>query len=164
MIVVFILGTMTGLLSIRIEGALSGGDLRLSSRVIIGEINGLRGRAVASHREQVLRLNMDENTLYPEVTALSEDPSTVWEGEEESSSAQKGRQLPEGVDLEDVFLFSQGKIQEGEAQIRFYANGCVDRSLIHLRNEHNDVYTLEVNPLTGRVKLYDRYVEQRLTE
>ena len=164
MIVVFILGTMTGLLSIRIEGALSGGDLRLASRMIIGEINGLRGRAVASHREQALRLNVDENTLYSEETAPSEDSSTVFEGGEGAPSAQKGRQLPEGVDLEDVFLFFEGKIQEGEALIRFYANGCVDRSLIHLRNEHNDVYTLEVNPLTGRVELHDTYVEQSLAE
>ena len=58
-------------------------------------------------------------------------------------------------------VFPHGKIQEGEAFITFFANGCVDRSLIHLRNEKDEVYTLEINPLTGHVKIHDRYIEQK---
>ena len=54
------------------------------------------------------------------------------------------------------------KIQEGEARIRFFANGTVERALIHLRNEKNDAYTLEINPLTGFVKIYDGYIEKKI--
>ena len=164
MIVLFLLGLIAGILSLRIEGTLSGGDLRLASRMIIGEINSLRGKAVATRQEQTLTLNVDDNTLVPVEKASSEDTAPEWGREEKTSSLQEGKRLPKGVDLEDVYLFSEGKVQEGEAMVRFFANGCVDRALIHLRNEENDVYTLEVNPLTGHVRLYDSYVEQRLSE
>lgn len=161
MLVLVILVVMTGLISIRIEGALSGGDLRLASRIIIGEITNLRGKAAATRLEHTLILNVDEDTLADQdETAPKEDPME-WSLEKDDSSEDKGRPLPKGVDLEDVVLFPEGKIQEGEARVRFFANGCVDRTLIHLRNESNDVYTLEVNPLTGHVRIYDRYVEQR---
>ena len=55
----------------------------------------------------------------------------------------------------------KGKIQEGEARLLFFPDGSIERSLIHLRNEKNEVYTLEINPLTGAVKIYDRYIEQK---
>ncbi len=164
MIVLFLLGLISGILSLRIEGSLSGGDLRLASRMIIGEINSLRGKAAATRQEQTLALNVDENSLYPLEGDSSEADISGWGREVKTSSLQKGRRLPEGVDLEDVYSFSEGKIQEGEALMRFFANGCVDRTLIHLRNEEDDAYTLDVNPLTGHVRLYDRYVEKRFSK
>lgn len=164
MIVLFLLALIGGILSLRIEGPLSGGDLRLASRMIISEINGLRGKAAATRREQTLTFNVDDDTLYSLEKDSSETATPDWGREEKVSSLQGGRRLPKGVDLEDVYLFSEGKIQDGEALMRFFANGSVDRALIHLRNENNDAYTLEVNPLTGHVRLYDRYVEQRLSE
>jgi len=164
MIVLFLLGLIAGILSLRIEGTLSGGDLRLASRMIIGEITSLRGKAAATRQEQTLTFNVDDNTLVPVEKGSSEVATPDWGREEKTSSLQQGKRLPKGVDLEDVYLFSEGKIQEGEAIMRFFVNGCVDRALIHLRNEENDVYTLEINPLTGHVRLYDRYVEQRLSE
>ena len=62
---------------------------------------------------------------------------------------------------ESAINLSKGKIQEGEARLLFFPDGSIERSLIHLRNEKNEVYTLEINPLTGAVKIYDRYIEQK---
>ncbi|MBW2085344.1 MAG: prepilin-type N-terminal cleavage/methylation domain-containing protein [Deltaproteobacteria bacterium] len=164
MLVLVILVVLTGLISIRIEGVLSGGDLRLASRIIIGEITSLRGKAAATRREQILILDVDDDTLAGVDGGAPEEKPLELSIKKKSFPQERDRPLPKGVDLEDVVLFPEGKIQEGEARVRFFVNGCVERALIHLRNEANEVYTLEVNPLTGKVKLYDRYVEQRFTE
>jgi hypothetical protein len=147
--VVFILALFTGLLAVRSGGFLSGGDLRLASRMIIGEVTRLRGMAAHTHREQVLGLDIDKNRFY------SLEPLA------DGKTLEK-KDLPGGVRLADVVILSKGKIQGGEARIRFFANGCVDRSLIHLKNENDEAYTLEINPLTGRIKIHDTYVDQAI--
>ena len=146
--VVFILALFTGLLSVRMGSVLSGGDLRLATRMIIGEVSRLRGVAAHTHREQVLGLDIDKNRFYS-LKPLA-DGKTL-----------EKRDLPAGVSLADVVTLSRGKIQGGEARIRFFPNGCVERSLIHLRNENDEVYTLEINPLTGQIKIHDKYIDQK---
>ncbi len=146
--VVFILALFSGLISVRLGGVLSGGDLRLATRMIIGEVSRLRGVAANTHREQVLGLDIDKNRFY------SLEPLA------DGKTLEK-RDLPAGVSLADVVTLSRGKIQGGEARIRFFPNGCVERSLIHLRNENDEVYTLEINPLTGQIKIHDKYIDQK---
>ena len=74
------------------------------------------------------------------------------------------RKLPQGVHVEDVVVLPFGKKQEGEAKIRFFANGTIDDSLIHLRNEAGEVYTLEINPLTGNVVIHDTYMDKKVLQ
>ena len=62
-IVMFILALMTGLLTVRIAGVFSGGDLPLASRMVIGEINALRGKAVSTRQPQTLLLDIDDEAL-----------------------------------------------------------------------------------------------------
>jgi prepilin-type N-terminal cleavage/methylation domain-containing protein len=146
--VMFILAMMSGLLTMRMGGGLFGGDLRLATRMIVGEVYRLRGIAAYTHRGQVLGLDVDSNRFY------SLEPLA-------DGKTLKKQALPVGVTLEDVVIFPKGKIQEGEARIRFFPNGCVDRSLIHLRNEHHEAYTLEINPVTGQITIHDTYLEQK---
>ena len=163
MIVLLILGLFSALLSVRIGNIFSGGDLRLASRIIIGEISRLRGQAAHTHREQTLLLNMDQNLLY----SFESSPDQGRPSErllEEPVPGLKATRLPDGVILEDVVIVSRGKVQDGEARIRFFADGSLDRSLIHLRNEKKGVYTLEINPITGQVRLHDRYIDQQMSE
>ncbi len=160
LVVILILGLFSVLLSVRIENVFTGGDLRLATRIIIGEISKLRGKAAYTHKEQILGLKVGENILYPIDSAPDGKTLSEWMSEEEKI-AQNAAHLPEGVILEDVVILSKGKIQEGEARIRFFANGTIERSLIHLRNEADEVYTLQINPLTGHVRVHDRYIEQK---
>jgi hypothetical protein len=76
------------------------------------------------------------------------------------ATSSRELKMPKGVILKDVVVFPYGKFQEGVTKIRFYPNGCVDRTLFHLENERDEAYTLEVNPLTGHVMIYDRYIDQ----
>lgn len=160
MVVIVIIGLFSALFSVRIESVLSGGDLRYASRILMGEISKLRGEAAYTRTDHVLELDIAENTLSrPDLETnkmgFSDEPSKM------RGTNNQVIKLPKGVDLQDVVVASKGKIQEGKALITFYANGTVDRALVHLRNEKNEAYTLEVNPLTAQVTLHDSYIDEK---
>jgi prepilin-type N-terminal cleavage/methylation domain-containing protein len=161
-IVLVVVGTFSALLAVRIEGVLTGGDLREASRMIMGEIRSLRGKAASTRAGQILAFDIDGNSFYPLDEKTSKD--IPWElASEFDDEADKttGTPLPKGVELMDVAVLSRGKIQEGEARIQFFANGCIEQSMIHLKNEKDEVYTLEINPVTGRVRIHETYVDQK---
>ena len=160
LVVILIIGLFGAFAAVSMDAVVSGGDLRLASRMIIGEIRALRGKAAHTHQAQQLAINIEKRLFYP---VLTDDKleTALGETEADNKSVDSGKKLPEGVFIEDVAILSKGKIQEGEARLLFFPDGSIERSLIHLRNEKNDVYTLEINPLTGAVKVYDRYIEQK---
>lgn len=160
LLVIFLLGLFAALASVRVENLLPGGDLRLATRTIIKEIRAHRGRAAYTRTLQVLGVDMEHSRLRPfdSEAAQGEDASRRPEAQRTLPAIQN---LPQGVRIEDVVLPSEGKIQEGETGIRFFANGCVERAVIHLRNETGEAYTLEINPITGHVEVLDGYIEKQ---
>jgi prepilin-type N-terminal cleavage/methylation domain-containing protein len=164
LVVIFVLGLFASIVALRIEGVVSGGDLRLASRMITGEITRLRSRAAYTHREHTLVFNVSEETLLASDAPVEEEKETFGEWSLQKSPAPKGRRLPEGIDLQDVVIFSSGKKQEGEGVMRFFPNGTVDRALIHIRNEREESYTIEVQPLTGNAVLHEGYIDQKMDE
>jgi prepilin-type N-terminal cleavage/methylation domain-containing protein len=161
-ITLLIVGLFVGLASPRIEGVFTGGDLALGARMLISEVSGLRGKAASTRRDQVLRLDLERNWIYP-----VETPDETQPGKEplpdEKDGFSRRRILPTGVFLKDLVTESRGRVQEGEAEIRFHANGRVERALIHLGNEAGRFYTLEIHPLTGLVRIHERYADQKWT-
>ena len=158
MIVLLIFSVFSTLGILRLDGVFSGGDLRLACRMIVNEINRLRGQAIYMRKPQILFFSMDRNAFY----SRAEEPGQREAFEGAVEKAENEQIFPTGIELEDVVILSQGKFQEGEASIRFYPNGCIDETLIHVRNADQDVYTLEINPMTGQVSLHDRYIDQKI--
>ena len=158
-IVLFIVSLFLSLVSVPIQGVLAGGDLGRATRMIMSEVSRLRGEAAYARKPQALVLNMNEHSFYVlEPEQEGEQGGILNEAEKRSSRRQL---LPQGVYFEDVVVLSRGKDQEGEAVIRFYANGCVDHSLIHLKNSANQAYTLEIHPVTGYVRIHEGYIEKK---
>lgn len=158
-IVLFIVSLFLSLVSVPIQGVLAGGDLGRASRMIISEVNRLRGEAAYARKPHVLVLNMTEHSFYSlETGEGGGQGGTLKEAEKRS---EKRHVLPQGVYFEDVVVLSRGKEQEGEIFVRFYANGCVDHSLIHLKNNANQAYTLELHPVTGYVRIHEGYLEKK---
>lgn len=69
-----------------------------------------------------------------------------------------GRELPKGLFFEDVVTARHGKVMEGEVFTEFFPLG-VERTVIHLKDGER-MWTLMVNGLTGRVRVFDQYVEK----
>jgi hypothetical protein len=55
----------------------------------------------------------------------------------------------------------KGLVVSGTASIHFWANGLVETSTIHLRDDRNRDVTLILNPLTGSVEVLKKYVVQK---
>jgi prepilin-type N-terminal cleavage/methylation domain-containing protein len=155
LVVLAILGIFLGMFSLRTGGIVSEGDLRLASRMIIAQVGYFRGKAASTRSEQFLFFNIDKDRLEKEIA----------DGETGSETFQNRReiilQLPKGVDLVDISVERRGKFQEGDVSIRFSPNGCLERTLVHMRNAENEIYTIEFNPLTGQATLHDSYVDQK---
>ena len=159
-IVVFIVTLFLGLVSVPIEGVLAGGDLGRATRMIMSEVSRLRGEAAYTRKPQALILNITENSFYPYESQEEKKPEDLLKDTEQVSSYKQV--LPPGVYFEDVVVLSKGKEQEGEAFIRFFSNGCVEHSLIHLKNSANESYTLEIQPVTGFVRAHEGYLEKKI--
>ena len=162
-VVLFIISLFFVLVTVPIEGVLSGGDLGQATRMLMSEVSKLRGEAAYTRKIQTLVLDIEQNTFYalePETPAeFRKKEESLFEEEKEVVPRQKG--LPSGVFLTDVVLDALGKVQEGKAEIRFFANGCVEHALIHLKNEGGKFYTLEINPVTGLIRTHEGYIEQK---
>jgi hypothetical protein len=162
-VVLFIISLFFVMVTVPIEGILSGGDLGQATRELMSEVSKLRGEAAYTRKIQTLVLNIEQNTFYalePETPVeFRKTEESLFKEEEEVIPRKKG--LPSGVFFADVVLDTLGKIQEGKAEVRFFANGCVEHALIHLKNEAGKFYTLEINPVTGLIRTHEGYIEQK---
>ena len=159
LLVMVILTVFSSILFLRLESLLSGGDLSLAGRMIVNEINRARGEAAYTHQDRFLRFNLENDVIY-----LVEPRKPLQEGlETQEDPLLRARGLPSGVVLEDLVIGSKEKVQYGEVDLRFFANGSMDRALIHIRNEDNDVLTLTLSPLTGQVDVQEGYVDEKLS-
>jgi len=162
-IVLFLISLFFVLVTVPIEGVLSGGDLGQATRMLMSEVSNLRGEAAYTRKIQTLVLNIEQNTFYalePEtLVEFRKTEESLFEEEKDVLPAIKA--LPSGVFFADVVVDTMGKVQEGKAEVRFFANGCVEHTLIHLKNEGGKFYTLEINPVTGLIRTHEGYIEQK---
>jgi len=165
-VVLFLISLFFVLVTVPIEGVLSGGDLGQATRMLMSEVSKLRGEAAYTRKIQTLVLDIEQNAFY----ALEPETLVEFRKTEESLFAEeedvvpRKKDLPSGVFFADVVLDALGKVQEGKAEVRFFANGCVEHTLIHLKNEGGKVYTLEINPVTGLIRTHEGYIEQKRQE
>jgi hypothetical protein len=162
-VVLFIISLFFVLVTVPIEGILSGGDLGGATRMLMSEVSNLRGEAAYTRKIQTLVLNIEQNIFYALEPETSVEFRKTEESlfEEEKEVVPRKKDLPSGVSFADVVLDTLGKVQEGKAEIRFFANGCVEHTLIHLKNEGGKFYTLEINPVTGLIRTHEGYIEQK---
>ena len=152
-VVLLILGVVA-ILAFPTIRSLSGNDLKLSARHLVRTVYFISDRASATKR--VYRLNYD--------LKQHEYWATVRSGEGEftplAAAGLTRTALPRTIRFVDADTLHQGKVTEGEAYTDFYPVGRVDKTTLHLTDEDENVLTLVVNPITGRVKVYEGYLEE----
>ncbi len=154
--VVLILGLMAGVMLPRLMRPLFASDIRLATRRLASLTALVRDRSVRTHRTYRLHYDREKESLW--VTYVS--PSGE-EKEDEGSLTSKQR-WPGKVDLVEVRTQFQGRRPEGSEETiftTFLPNGYVERTLLHVQAE-GDKYTLVIEPLTGRVRRLDGFLEE----
>src|SRR5215510_9706114 len=79
----------------------------------------------------------------------------------ETSRELRAYALPADVRVLDVVSPQGTKTREGDAVTHFHPTGLAEPSIIHLGTYSNQKATLMIEPLAGRVKVFDDYVEQK---
>jgi general secretion pathway protein H len=150
-VVLFVFGLLLLLVYPKIQ-TLTENGLQTASRHLVGTIQYLYHEAMANR--QVRRISYDLQGGAYQVQAINSL------GESATATSLGGRvKLPRGVAFQDVVTLHQGKVTEGEAFTQFFPAGLVEKTVIHLKDEDQHVITLDINPLSGRVKVYEGYIE-----
>jgi len=71
----------------------------------------------------------------------------------------KPTRLPPTVFFKDVYVeHERTAVDGGRAEIYFFPNGMVEHAVVNLRDDDDETnYSLETNPISGRVNIEDRY-------
>ncbi|WDT76461.1 MAG: prepilin-type N-terminal cleavage/methylation domain-containing protein [Candidatus Manganitrophus sp.] len=150
MLVVFIL-SVTALFVFPRVSSFGATDLKRTARHFAGLIQHLAQESSTTKQTYRLYFNLENGAYW--AAALGENGEFV----ETTDPMTRRRVLPKEISFEDVVTPAQGKVNEGEAFMQFYPVG-VEKVWIHLKQGERQ-WTLVVNPLTGRVKVMDEYVD-----
>jgi len=129
-------------------------DLRQSARHLVRTVYFLADRAAATKKIYRLNFDLERGEYWVAVRSGEGEFASV-----DTDIATRTR-LPEVVRFKDVNTLQQGKVTLGVAYTDFYPVGRVDKTTVHLTDEQKDELTLVVNPVTGRVKVYEGYLEE----
>lgn len=151
MLVLFIIGVVTALVFPKITN-LGGGNLKVESRTLIGHIQALYSEATFTRKMHRLVFDLDAQRYHAEVAV-----NGIFTPVEGTFLAPV--KLPVNIAFTDVVTEGSSKRSEGRAYAYFHPLGRVNFTTIHMEDEDDVAMTLEVNPLTGRVKVKEGYVD-----
>ena len=148
-VVMFVLGLIMMIALPYING-LKGSELRSEVRRLASRANYLYEEAGAQKVMLRLSFDLDNNRYF--VTRLdpfANKPQFV----AERGPAGEIVTLPAGVRLRDVWVDGTGVVTRGVAVTQFYPGGYVDATVVHLIDENGEVFTLGIEPDSGRVDI-----------
>jgi type II secretory pathway pseudopilin PulG len=153
-LVVLIITVMLGLLLPRLRDP-SRSELISQTKKLAVTFRYLRQEAILRGRTYRLVFDLDQQSYW--VESAAGDPSQT-SFNRESGLFGRPVHLAPPIGIADVVLpFTNGPILEGAVPTHFYPDGTVDPTIVHLHNG-KEAYTLQAEPLTGRVYVLSDYV------
>ena len=149
-LVVFLLGLMLFLAAPRVRDGLINDALSTSVRRTIGVVRGLRADAVREQLDYVLQLDLQNNAFW--TYSLDMTP------EKRQERKESAYHLPAGVKIADIDQPGLGKKTDGEATVKFYKQGHIQPTVIHLARDDRSA-TIVLAPFLNTIKAYEKYVE-----
>ncbi len=154
-IVMMIMGMVAFLVIPRI-GSFRAGEMKRTSLRLSSLIQQLTQDSSSTKEHYRLYFNLDTNEYWTVLVKqkVRETDHALLLFEEPKGVRSP---LPSGILFEDIVTGQKGKVTAGEVFSEFYPIG-IEPIAIHLK-EGESKWTLIANPLTGRVKMSDGYVE-----
>ena len=159
MVVLFIIVVVLGIATPRLMD-LTGVELRTSAQRLSSTIRYVYAKAVFSKTDYYrLKFDLKKNEYWVETCVPSlETNSCEWH--EDKDILGKREKLPHGIKFEDIIVDTTMVSKTAtDVSIQFYPQGYMPYTIIHIEDDKKDVYSLEVNPFTGQVAIYDKYYE-----
>ncbi len=151
--VLLVIGIVSAVVMPRMGGVLDRQRMRRSINVVRGTVRYAQARAALTKRIYRLTFDLDQQVM--SVCRLS----TKTEGCDEQSQELRQYRFPEAVRILDVVTVEGTKTHEGEAVTHFHPTGLAEPSTIHIAGSSKQQVTVMIEPLAGRVKVLDGYVD-----
>lgn len=156
-VVLTLLALFTVLTVPSLQGMISGNRLERAARNMGAVIRHARGLAAGEGTLYYVRFDLGERKYW-----LSRERGQ-YDSDLQHEDVIERRRLPDGVSFKDVETIGKGMIATGETVIHFWSNGLVEMASIHLQDDANRQITLFVNPVTGSVKMEEKYVRRQVS-
>jgi type II secretory pathway pseudopilin PulG len=152
--VVLVIGIMAAITMPRVGGMLDRRKMERSINVLRGMTRYLQSRAATTKRIYRLTFDLDQQIV-------SSCFLTAEGCQSDRNRITSDYHFPETIEVLDVVNAAGEKIQQGEAGTHFHPSGLIEPSLIHLQGPNADRFTLEIEPLTGRLKVIHGYIDRQ---
>ena len=151
--VLIIVGIVSVFAVPRFKNLLWHGDIKGTVRRLSAAIKYAHNQTAMTKLRHRINYDLDGNKYWVTIRDV--------EGEyfEDTSTLTRNISLPDKVKFKDIYTQREGEVIHGVTHTEFIPNGLVEHTVIHLENDGEKVFTLIIKPLTGSVKVYDRYVK-----
>jgi len=129
-------------------------DIKRATLSFVGTMRYAQSQAATTKNKHRLIMDVKENAFW--VTVEGEEGKFV----RDSSSQGRANYLPAGIIFQDVYHPERGKIREGQAYMEFSPTGWAEEGTIHLKKSEQEVYTIFLNPLGGKIEVAAGYLER----
>ena len=164
-VVIIILSVTAAVVIPRLGGLIRGGNLKSSARKLTGTITYVHDQAATIGRRYRLYYDLDTNEYWVARLEGRGSPRAASQTEagefiELKTVLGKRKRLLKGISFLDIIIYPEARVNQGYTYIEFSPKGFVEKCTIHLKNEGEEICTLLIKSLTGRVRIYDGYVEE----
>jgi general secretion pathway protein H len=153
--VVLVIGIVSAIAMPRFGGLLERQQMHRTINAIRGYARYLQAYAASEKCVYVLTFDLDQQILSTASLPTLECPG--------QTRRLPDYVVPSTVRILDVVTPENEKLGEGQVTTLFFPNGFVQPSVIHLGGIGVEPVTLMIEPLTGRVQVFDGYVERHVS-
>jgi prepilin-type N-terminal cleavage/methylation domain-containing protein len=112
------------------------------------EVALLRENAISSYQLRVIEVDLTNNALGIGAIDLVKGFDMF-----------RRVEIPEGYVVKDTII-NGTKNSMGKRYVRFYPNGLVDKTILHMEGKKEGFYSITIHPLTAKVEAQNGYVEE----
>lgn len=153
-VVILLLGFILLLCVPRIREMIGPADIQSAVRGLAGTVRYVQSQAATTKQRHRLVLDLSENTFWVSVEG---EPGKY---QRDEGLAGKPRRLPAAIHFMDFRHAQRGKAQEGSAYIEFSPTGWAEECTIHLRRGAEEIFTIFIHPLGGKVEVAPGYQDR----
>lgn len=151
-VVIFLMGLLLVVSVPALRDSLLNDPLRSAGRKLIGYIGGVRELVVRQQKPYVIYVDLDGNRLWhlPEDTEAAEldDPPEKVELE-----------LPDGVELRDLWVRSSGNIARGVHELWLSRQGYLEKCVIRLEDGDGETLSFVLQTFLPEIEVREGYYE-----
>jgi prepilin-type N-terminal cleavage/methylation domain-containing protein len=129
-------------------------DMKRTVLGLVGTMRYAQSQAATTKHKYRLNFDVKENSFWisreGEIGKFSPDPTPYGHP----------THLPTGFTFLDIIQPERGKTQDGLAHIEFSTTGWAEECTIHLKKNEQEVFTLFVRSLGGKVEVEAGYAER----